>query len=42
MIETDKMQVKEFRTQGYSDPQLQEMGFNKVALGISPAVLKSS
>ncbi|KAL9191313.1 hypothetical protein ACHAXT_001019 [Thalassiosira profunda] len=42
MIESDKLQVKELRTQGYSDPQLQEMGFNKVALGLAPAVLKSS
>jgi len=42
MIETDKMQAKELRQQGYSDNQLLELGFPKVALGQSPAVLKSS
>ena len=40
MIEADKLQVKELRQQGYSDGQLQEMGFPKVALGLAPAVLK--
>ncbi len=42
MIEADKLQVKELRQQGYSDGQLQELGFPKVAMGLSPAVLKSS
>eukprot|EP00584_Thalassiosira_punctigera_P010460 CAMPEP_0172531480 /NCGR_PEP_ID=MMETSP1067-20121228/4873_1 /TAXON_ID=265564 ORGANISM="Thalassiosira punctigera, Strain Tpunct2005C2" /NCGR_SAMPLE_ID=MMETSP1067 /ASSEMBLY_ACC=CAM_ASM_000444 /LENGTH=109 /DNA_ID=CAMNT_0013315865 /DNA_START=129 /DNA_END=458 /DNA_ORIENTATION=+ len=42
MIEMDKLQVKDFRQQGYSDVQLQELGFPKVALGIAPAVLKQS
>jgi|EP01082_Thalassiosira_pseudonana_P011011 hypothetical protein len=42
MIEADKMQVKELRQQGYSDGQLQEMGFPKVALGLAPAVLKAT
>lgn len=42
MIEADKLQVKDLRQQGYSDGQLQEMGFPKVALGLAPAVLKSS
>lgn len=42
MIEVDKLQVKELRQQGYSDIQLQDLGFNKVALGLAPAVLKSS
>jgi len=43
MIETDKMQVKELRTAGYSDAQLMgDMGFSKAALGMAPAVLKSS
>ncbi|EJK53474.1 hypothetical protein THAOC_27088 [Thalassiosira oceanica] len=42
MIETDKLQVKELRQQGYSDSQLQELGFPKAALGLSPAVLKST
>lgn len=41
MIETDKMEVKELRQQGYSDPQLQELGFGKAALGLAPSVLKS-
>lgn len=41
MIEADKLQVKELRSQGYSDGQLQEMGFPKIALGLAPAVLKS-
>ncbi|KAL3789670.1 hypothetical protein HJC23_003871 [Cyclotella cryptica] len=41
MIEADKLQVKDLRQQGYSDGQLQEMGFPKVALGLAPAVLKS-
>ena len=40
MIEADKLQVKELRSQGYSDGQLQEMGFPKIALGLAPAVLK--
>mmetsp|Transcript_10707 Transcript_10707/g.19399 ORF Transcript_10707/g.19399 Transcript_10707/m.19399 type:complete len:110 (+) Transcript_10707:135-464(+) len=42
MIEADKLQVKELRQQGYSDGQLQEIGFPKVSLGLAPAVLKSS
>ena len=42
MIEADKLQVKELRQQGYSDGQLAELGFPKVAMGLSPAVLKSS
>lgn len=42
MVEADKMQAKQLRQQGYSDGQLQEMGFPKVALGLAPAVLKSS
>merc|ERR1712029_564767 len=37
MIENDKLQVKELRQQGYSDSQLHEMGFNKVALGLAPS-----
>ncbi|KAL7505118.1 hypothetical protein ACHAXN_002623, partial [Cyclotella atomus] len=41
MIEADKLQVKELRSQGYSDGQLQEMGFPKISLGLAPAVLKS-
>jgi len=42
MIEADKLQVKELRQQGYSDGQLQELGFPKAAMGLAPAVLKSS
>mmetsp|Transcript_19505 Transcript_19505/g.39118 ORF Transcript_19505/g.39118 Transcript_19505/m.39118 type:complete len:108 (-) Transcript_19505:193-516(-) len=42
MIEADKLQVKELRQQGYSDGQLAELGFPKVAMGMKPAVLKSS
>ena len=42
MIEADKLQVKELRQQGYSDGQLQEIGFRKIAMGIATAVLKSS
>mmetsp|Transcript_13253 Transcript_13253/g.20041 ORF Transcript_13253/g.20041 Transcript_13253/m.20041 type:complete len:110 (+) Transcript_13253:83-412(+) len=41
MIETDKLHVKQLRQDGYSDGQLQEMGFPKVALGLAPAVLKA-
>ena len=41
MIEADKLQVKELRQQGYSDGQLAELGFPKVAMGMKPAVLKS-
>jgi len=41
LIESDKLHVKELRTQGYSDNQLRELGFPKIALGQAPAVLKS-
>ena len=41
MIETDKLHVKQLRSQGYTDIQLQDMGFPKIALGLAPAVLKS-
>merc|ERR1712194_591604 len=41
-IEADKLQVKELRQQGYSDSQLTEQGFPKIALGLAPAVLTSS
>lgn len=42
MIEADKLQVKQMRQQGYTDVQLQELGFGKAALGLAPAVLKAS
>jgi len=42
MIESDKLQVKDLRQQGYSDGQLTEIGFSKVALGQAPAVLKAT
>jgi len=42
MIEADKLQVKDLRQQGYSEGQLQELGFPKVALGQAPSVLKAS
>ena len=42
MIEADKLQVKDLRHQGYSEGQLQELGFPKVALGQAPSVLKAS
>ena len=41
LIESDKLHVKELRAQGYSDNQLRELGFPKIALGQAPAVLKS-
>jgi hypothetical protein len=37
MLETERMQVKEFRSRGYSDRQLQEMGFAEASMH-SPSV----
>jgi len=39
MIETEKVQVKDFRNQGYSDRQLSEMGFCEASVLRSPRVL---
>jgi len=38
MIETEKQQVKDFRSQGYSDRQLQEIGFCEAAIRRAPSV----
>ena len=38
MVESEKMQVKELRNEGYSDRQLQEMGFCEAAVMRAPAV----
>ena len=38
MIETEKQQVKDFRGQGYSDRQLQEIGFCDSAIQRAPSV----
>ena len=38
MIETEKQQVKDFRGQGYSDRQLQEIGFCEAAIQRAPDV----
>lgn len=37
MLETDRITVKEFRSRGYSDRQLQDMGFSTAAIH-SPSV----
>lgn len=42
LIEADKLQVKDLRHQGYSDPQLQQMGFPKSALDLAPAALRKT
>ena len=33
VINSEKLQIKELRSQGYSDPQLQQMGFSEVRMG---------
>mmetsp|Transcript_26233 Transcript_26233/g.75759 ORF Transcript_26233/g.75759 Transcript_26233/m.75759 type:complete len:111 (-) Transcript_26233:327-659(-) len=38
MIETEKQQVKDFRSQGYSDRQLQEIGFCEASIRRAPSV----
>jgi len=38
MVESEKIQVKELRNEGYSDRQLQEMGFCESAVLRAPAV----
>jgi hypothetical protein len=37
MLETDRITVKEYRNRGYSDRQLQEMGFSEASIH-SPSV----
>jgi len=32
MLETERAQVKDFKSKGYSDRQLQEMGFSDAAI----------
>jgi hypothetical protein len=32
MIETEKSQIKDYKSRGYSDRQLQEMGFSDAAM----------
>jgi hypothetical protein len=32
MIETERSQIKDMKTRGYSDRQMQEMGFSEAAL----------
>jgi len=38
MIETEKAQVKDFRSQGFSDRQLEDLGFSKAAVQRAPSV----
>ena len=38
MIESEKLQVKELRQEGYSDRQLQEMGYLEPSIARAPAV----
>eukprot|EP00562_Extubocellulus_spinifer_P013871 CAMPEP_0178565482 /NCGR_PEP_ID=MMETSP0697-20121206/14192_1 /TAXON_ID=265572 /ORGANISM="Extubocellulus spinifer, Strain CCMP396" /LENGTH=110 /DNA_ID=CAMNT_0020199105 /DNA_START=21 /DNA_END=353 /DNA_ORIENTATION=+ len=38
MIENEKQQVKDFRSQGYSDRQLQEIGFCEASIRRAPSV----
>lgn len=39
MIENEKVMVKDFRSQGYSDRQLQEIGFCEPAMQRAPSVM---
>lgn len=38
MIENEKLQVKELRQEGFSDRQLQEMGYLEASIARAPAV----
>lgn len=38
MIESERLQVKELRAEGFSDRQLQEMGYLAASVDRAPAV----
>lgn len=38
MIESERLQVKELRAEGFSDRQLQEMGYLSASIDRAPAV----
>jgi Fe2+ transport system protein FeoA len=42
MVEAEKIQVRQLRNDGYSDRQLQEMGFCEPAILRAPAVAMKS
>lgn len=39
MIESEQLQVKELRNEGYADHQLRQMGFSEPAIARAPAVV---